>query len=163
MSILSVVIFFIGLYLLMALHEFGHAFFALICCDGTVYINLGGHSPVPIIKFKFRRVILQFNGLNPFSGYVFQKNVSSSLSKKTKVLICLGGPLFSTISLILVLLILTETSNVAVIIGLKNLLFTGVICTLFTIIPFTYPAWMPGSGGLVSDGLNIVKALKEDD
>lgn len=94
MSILSVVIFIIGLFLLMTFHELGHAFFALICCDGTVCINLGGHTPVPIIQLKFKRVILQLNGLNPFSGYVFQKDLNSPLSKKSKVFICLGGPLF---------------------------------------------------------------------
>jgi len=92
-----------------------------------------------------------------YIGFVYW---DKDLSKRQKAFALAGGPFMSLL--------------LALIFGIITLVFDGELQTLFgwtttfnfiqfivTIIPVTYPRWMGGYNGLQSDGLQLIKVLKD--
>ena len=92
-----------------------------------------------------------------YIGFVYW---DKDLSKRQKAVALAGGPFMSLL--------------LALIFGIITLVYDGELQTFFgwittfnfiqfivTIIPVTYPRWMGGYNGLQSDGLQLIRVLKD--
>src|SRR5699024_2610108 len=137
------------------LHEIGHAIGVITTSNSHVHIYLGMKNKNNKENFSIGRI--HFHIQCAYIGFVYLDKV---LSKRQQAFALASGPFMSLL--------------LAHIIGFITPVFDGELQSLFglittfnfiqfivTIIPVTYPRWMGGYNGLPSDGLQLIKVLKD--
>ncbi|HLR43223.1 MAG TPA: hypothetical protein VK067_08310 [Pseudogracilibacillus sp.] len=139
------------------LHEVGHGIGLSTSSNAHVHIYLGLKSKSNKENFQIGR--MHFHLQWSYIGFV---SWDKMLSKREKAFALAGGLIMSLI--------------LALLCGIIALVFNGKLQTLFgwtstfnfiqflvTIIPIRYPQWMGGYSGLSSDGLQLLKILKDEE
>ena len=158
MEILGIIFLWLGLALSILIHEAGHM---------TGYKRAKGKEDW-IIQIGFGKTLIKTKHFDiravPFSG-VF--NAPEDTYTKAQALMCAaGGPVFNLI-LILILFALKSSSlnECSAFIDYYEPTWDfirtySVIILISAIIPMRYPAFFPIIGGMESDGMHILKVLK---
>ena len=161
--ILNIILFYMIFLLSTIIHEFGHALPALILTKENVKIILGRNNE-KLKKVSLRRLDIHIKGCNPFTGFAYWDK--SKLTRFKEIMILAGGPIFSLIFGIVLLLVgrNMEDKLLLEIILLKEMLILAGNYQLYTFIstsvPTIYPKWWTGYGGYPSDGYQILKLIK---
>ncbi|EOS9898958.1 hypothetical protein ACNKV7_002137 [Vibrio cholerae] len=140
--------------LLTLMHELGHAI-PQLCMKKKVVIDLGGSSPIPIIKVS--RLFIRIVPFSTFHGFC---SISSRLLRVGLVVTLLGGPL---VTLLLAMLLnelrMVDAGQWFTFLASFGFYFT-VFQLVFTLAPIKYPSFFGGYSGTKSDGLRILEALR---
>ncbi|MFY9214702.1 MAG: M50 family metallopeptidase [Tissierellaceae bacterium] len=161
--ILNIFLFYMVFLLSTIIHEFGHALPVLILTKGNVKIILGRNNEKSK-KISLGRLDVHLKGFNPFTGFAYWDG--SKITRVKKIIILAGGPLFSLLFGIVLLLVGRNMENNLLIeaILLKEMLTLAGNYQLYTFIstsvPIIYPKWWAGYGGYPSDGYQIFKLMK---
>ncbi len=158
MEILGVIFLWLGLAVSVLIHEAGHM---------TGY-KLAKGTDDWIIQIGFGKTLIKTKHydirLVPFSGAFYAPE--NTYTKAQSLLCAAGGPVFNLI-LIIVLFALHSSS-------LSELAFIdhygptwdfirtyNIIIFLSAIIPLRYPSFFPIIGGMESDGMHILKVMRD--
>lgn len=138
------------------LHEIGHGLGVIVSSKAQAKIYLGKPDENNTENFRLGRLHFHINW--SYIGYCYW---GGQLTKQQRLCSLVGGPAMS-------LLISTACFLFAMNIStgdLHSLLKATAILNLFqfiiTIIPITYPRWMSGYSGHPSDGLQLLRLIKE--
>ncbi|WP_252503999.1 hypothetical protein [Sporosarcina sp. Marseille-Q4943] len=137
------------------LHEIGHGLGAVLAPNNHVHIYLGPISEKNKETFRVGR--LHFHIIWSYIGFVHWKG---ELSKRQRAIALIGGPLMSLLLAFLFgMLTLLAPRN-----DMQTLYWSTTLLNFFqflvTIIPMKYPRWMGGYSGYSSDGLQLLRLLK---
>ena len=161
--ILNFILFYMIFLLSTIIHEFGHALPALILTKDNVKIILGRNNK-KLKKIRVGRLDIHLKGFNPFTGFVYWDK--SQLTRFKKIVILAGGPVFSLIFGIVLLLVCRNMENklLVEIILLKEVIMLAGNYLLYqfisTSVPIIYPKWWSGYAGYPSDGYQMLKLIK---
>ncbi len=157
LEILGIIFLWLGLALSVMIHETGH----------MVGYKLAKGKEDWIIQVGFGKTLIKTKNYDirilPFSGVFYHPTYDNTYTK-TQVLLCsAGGPVFSMV-LILILFALGESTSAFIDYYGPSWEFIrtyNVIIFLSAVIPMRYPSFFPVIGGMESDGMNILKALRD--
>lgn len=162
--ILNIIIFLAIFQVSTIIHEFGHALPALILTKENVKIILGRNNG-KLKKVSLRRLDIHLKGFNPFTGFACWDQFK--LTRFKKIVILAGGPIFSLIFGIVLLLIGRNVRDDKLLMGaifLKEMIILGrniqLATFILTSIPIIYPKLWVGYGKYPSDGYQIFKLMK---
>lgn len=156
--IVATVVSFWLFYFILYFHEMGHAFFAIIFTRHEVKIRFGGK--IDKKSLKIGRLVICLNGIYPYYGSVHWDN--ESLSTIKRILIYLGGPIFSLLLSFLLWKLIRLGIFIYVNEGLIQFIFLWSIWQfIITIIPIRYTKFFSGYDGMNSDGLNALNIFNE--
>ena len=156
MEILGIIFLWLGLVFSILIHEMGHMI---------------GHKLTKgiedwIIQVGFGKKLISTNHYDirifPFSG-LFNNLTPDNTYTKAQALMCsAGGPVFS---LVLILILLALGAGTSAFIDYYRPAWDfirtyNIIIFISAIIPLRYPSFFPIIGGMESDGMHILKALK---
>lgn len=137
------------------LHEIGHGLGVIISSKSNAHIYLGTTNENNRENFRLGR--LHFHIIWSYIGYC---SWEKELNKQQSIISLIGGPAMSLLITVLCLLFTFSTSHG----DLRSLLWGTAILNfvqfLSTIIPITYPKWMLGYSGYPSDGLQLLRLLR---
>lgn len=138
------------------LHEIGHGLGVIVSSKARAKIYLG--KPDEKNKENFRLGRLHFHINWSYIGYCYW---GSKLNRQQRLCSLVGGPAMSLLTSVACFLFAINISTG----DLHSLLRATAILNLFqfiiTIIPITYPRWMSGYSGNPSDGLQLLRLIKE--
>lgn len=137
------------------LHEIGHGLGVILSSKAHAHIYLGNINEKNIENFRLGR--LHFHIIWSFVGYC---SFGKTLNKRQRVIALLGGPAMSLLISLLCLLIALNIPGGDIHSLLRGTAILNFFQFFFTIIPITYPRWMFGYGGLPSDGLQLLRLLR---
>ncbi|MCM3711930.1 hypothetical protein [Sporosarcina luteola] len=137
------------------LHEIGHGLGAVFASKNHVHIYLGSKSEKNKEIFRLGR--LHFHIIWSYIGFAYWEG---ELSKRQRAIALIGGPLMSLLlALLFGLLTLLGPRG-----DMQTLFWWITLVNFFqfavTIIPMKYPRWMWGYSGHPSDGLQLLRLLK---
>lgn len=140
------------------LHEVGHGMGAVFSSKSHVHIYLGTKSEDNKENFKVGR--LHFHIIWSYVGFAYWKK---ELNKRQRVITIAGGPLMSLLLALLFgwLTIITSQSQFYHLFWLSTI--SNTLQFISTIIPVKYPRWMVGYSGFKSDGLQLLRILRDED
>ena len=161
MEILGIIFLWFGIAFSVLPHETGHM---------TGYKLAKGKEDW-IIQVGFGRTLIKTKHFDiriiPFSGVFYVPAPDPSYTKAQALLCAMGGPVFSLV-LILVLFVLRFSllNECLALIDYYEptwhfIRTYNVIIFLSAIIPVRYPAFFPIIGGMESDGMNVLKAVRK--
>lgn len=138
------------------LHEIGHGLGVIVSSKAQAKIYLGNPDEKNTENFRLGRLYFHINW--SYIGYCCW---GSKLNKQQRICSLLGGP---AMSLLISLVCFFSAINISI--GdLHSLLWATAILNLsqfiITIIPITYPRWMSGYSGNPSDGLQLLRLIRE--
>lgn len=138
------------------LHEIGHGLGVIVTSKALAKIYLGNPDEKNTENFRLGRLHFHINW--SYTGYCYW---GSELNKQQRICTLLGGPAMSLlISIACFLFALIISTG-----DLHSLLRASAMLNLFqfiiTIIPITYPRWMSGYSGHPSDGLQLLRLIRE--
>lgn len=138
------------------LHEIGHGLGVIVSSKAQAKIYLGNPDEKNTENFRLGRLHFHINW--SYIGYCCW---GSKLNKQQRICSLLGGP---AMSLLISLVCFFSAINISI--GdLHSLLWATAILNLsqfiITIIPITYPRWMSGYSGNPSDGLQLLRLLRD--
>jgi hypothetical protein len=142
------------------IHELGHAFAVLLSTNANARVYLGPFNEANKENFKIGRIHFHIKWAT--YGSISLSNLKGEVSKKQNIIIAAGGPLVSLIVAVLVTICSFYVINNRIESFLQAIAIYNYLSFLWTIIPMTYPSWMKAYRGMPSDGLRIVKALKNE-
>lgn len=163
--ILNIILFYVVFLLSTIIHELGHALPALILTKENVRIILGRNDKM-LKELSLGRLDIYLKGLNPFVGFTYWGE--TTLTNLKKIVILAGGPIFSSVFGIGLLLFSRNIGGKLLLetIFLKEMLtFAGnyhLYIFISTSVPIIYPKWWPGYSGYPSDGYQILKLFKKN-
>ena len=160
LELLGIIILWLGLAFSVLIHEAGHL---------TGYKLAEGKEDW-IIQVGFGKALLKTKHFDvrliPFSGVFDDQTPEKTYTKAQALLYAAGGPVFNLL-LILILFALRSFSlnGYSAFIDYYEPIWDfirtyNVIMFLSAIIPIRYPAFFPIIGGMESDGMNILKILR---
>lgn len=156
--IVAVVVSFLLFYFILYFHEMGHAFFAIIFTKHEVKIRFGGKLDKKSLKIG--RLVICLNGFSPYYGSVDWDN--ESLSTIKRILIYLGGPIFSLMLSLLLWKLIRFGIFSYVNEGIMQFIFLWSVWQFIaTITPIKYTKFFGGYEGMNSDGLNAFNIFNE--
>lgn len=138
------------------LHEIGHGVGAIATSKSNVHIYLGKINKNNKENIKLGR--LHFHIQWSFAGFA---HWGKGLDKRQRAVALAGGPIMS---LLLALLFGLLASFVSQSVWHQLVTWTAIynlIQFLITVIPMTYPRWMGAYQGMSSDGLKLLRLLRE--
>ena len=140
------------------LHEIGHGhgLGVIVSSKALAKIYLGNPDKKNTENFRLGRLHFHIN--RSYIGYCYWGN---KLNKQQRVCSLIGGP---AMSLLISVICFSFTINIST--GdLHSILRATAILNLFqfiiTIIPITYPRWISGYSGNPSDGLQLLRLIRE--
>lgn len=156
-NLVSFMIFFIMVGPLCTLfHEIGHGIGAISVSKANVHIYLGPATKDNKENFQIGR--LHFHIQWAFMGYAYW---GSGLNRRQRVAALAGGPIMSLLLALLFWFVSTFVSQGE----LLQLLQTTTICCsipfIMTAMPMTYPSFAGGLKRFPSDGLQLLRLLRE--
>lgn len=138
------------------LHEVGHGLGAISTSKSDVHIYLGKRTKDNKENFQLGR--LHFHIQGSLSGFA---QWEKGLDKRQRAVALAGGPIMSLLLVLLFGLLVSLISQSEVRQLMNWALMFNIIQFTGTIIPITYPRWMGGFSGLPSDGLQLLRLLRE--
>ena len=160
MELLGIIILWFGLAFSVLIHETGHMTgYKLAEGKEDWIIQVGfGKALIKTKHFEIRLI--------PFSGVFYNPAPDITYTEAQALLCAVGGPVFNLI-LILILFALKSSSlnECSAFIDYYEPTWDfirtySVIVLISAIIPMRYPAFLPILGGMESDGMHILKTLK---
>lgn len=157
----STILFYVILIPLSVLfHELGHGLASLIFTKYSVRIYLGPDNETNNELFSLGRIRFHFK-LSYFGKYHLEGD-NIKLTTSERILISLGGPVFSLIlvfsSLLVIYINNFKGETRSLIIGI---LIFNLVNFLITIIPVKYPSWYKPYAGMSSDGYKVLMAIRD--
>ena len=160
MEFLGIIFLWLGLVFSILIHETGH----------MIGYKLAKRKDNWIIQVGFGKTVINTNHYDirifPFSGLFKNLTPDNTYTKSQALLCAAGGPVFN-LTLIFILFILRSSSlnEFSAFIDhyepTWNFIRTyNIIMFISAIIPMRYPAFFPIIGGMESDGMHILKALR---
>lgn len=138
------------------LHEVGHGLGAISTSKSNVHIYLGKRTKDNKENFKLGR--LHFHIQWSFAGFA---HWGKGLDKRQRAVALAGGPIMSLLLVLLFWLFASLVSQSELRQLINWTVTYNLIQFIITIIPITYPRWMGGYNGLPSDGLQLLRLLRE--
>lgn len=138
------------------LHEVGHGLGAISTSKANVHIYLGKRTKDNKENFKLGR--LHFHIQWALSGFA---QWGKGLDKRQRAVALVGGPIMSLLLALLFGLLAPLVSQGELRQLMNWTTAYNLIQFIVTIIPITYPRWMGGFNGLPSDGLQLLRLLRE--
>lgn len=160
MEVLGIIFLWLGVAFSILIHEMGHVVgYKLAKGKEDWIIRVGfGKTLIKTKRFDFRLI--------PFSGVFYNPAPDITYTEAQALLCAVGGPVFNLI-LILILFALKSSSlnECSAFIDYYEPTWDfirtySVIILISAIIPMRYPAFFPIIGGMESDGMDILKVLK---
>lgn len=138
------------------LHEIGHGMGAAFSSSSHVHIYLGAKNEENKEKFKVGK--FHFHIIWSYVGFAYWE---IKLNKRQRAIAIAGGPLMSLLLALLFgwLTIVTSQSQLHLLFWWSTLF--NFLQFVATIIPVKYPRWMGGYSGYRSDGLQLLRILKD--
>ena len=137
------------------LHEIGHGLGVVISSKSHAHIYLGNRTEKNRENFKLGR--LHFHIIWAYGGYCYW---GSELNTQQRVLTIIGGPAMSLLIALVCLICTFNTSQGDLHALLRATAILNFFQFIYTIIPITYPRWMKGYSGHPSDGLQLLRLLR---
>lgn len=138
------------------LHEVGHGLGAVLSSKSHARIYLGAKSERNKEDFRLGR--LHFHIIWSYVGFAY---FDSNLTKRQKALALAGGPFVSLILAVLFGWLTFVTSHSYI----QSLFWWATLFNslqfIATMVPIKYPRWMGGYGGYQSDGLQLLRLIKD--
>jgi len=137
------------------MHEIGHGIGVVTTSSSHVHIYLGMNGKNNKESFNLRR--LHFHIQWSFIGFAYWEG---NLSKRQRAFALDGGPKMSLLLALLfgITALILSNSELRALLGWTATF--NFIQFFVTIIPVTYPRWMGGYSGFPSDGLQLLKLLR---
>ena len=156
LEILGIIFLWLGLALSILIHETGHmAGYKLAKGKEDWIIQVGFGKRL----FKTKEYDIR---ILPFSGVFYHPTYDNTYTKTQALLCSAGGPIFNLV-LILILFALGARTSTFIDYYKPTWDFIrtyNIIMFISAIIPVRYPAFFPVIGGMESDGMHILKALR---
>ena len=156
MEILGIIFLWFGLAFSVLIHEAGHLTgYKLAKGKGDWIIQVGFGKTL----FKSKNYDIR---IVPFSGVFYDLDPDETNTKGQELLCTAGGPVFNLV-FILILLALRSAASAFIDYYEPTWDFIrtyNIIMLLSAIIPMRYPSFLPIIGGMESDGMHILKALR---
>jgi hypothetical protein len=151
---IALIIFFLILPFINLVHELGHAIFALLHTSGYVAITLGAEKKA--FSFRVGRLEISICRFFPLGG---QTHYVEPVTYREHASIILGGPFFSLVLSIMVLIvfIMLPSKSFYCVTGMLTVLVVCLIQLIGAIVPGVYNQYP--HYGLKSDGMQL-KDLK---
>ena len=156
LEILGVIFIWLGLALSVLIHESGH----------MAGYRLAKGKEDRIIQVGFGKTLIKTKNydirLFPFSGVFYNPDSDNTYTKAQALMCSAGGPVFS---LVLILILFALGAGTSAFIDYYRPTWDfirtyNIIIFVSAIIPMRYPSFFPIIGGMESDGMHILKALK---
>lgn len=138
------------------LHEIGHGLGAVVSSKAQAKIFLGNPDEKNTENFRLGRLHFHINW--SYIGYCYW---GSELNKLQRVCTLVGGPAMSLLISVASFLFATNISTGDIYSLLRATAMLNLFQFIITIIPITYPHWMPGYSGHPSDGLQLLRLIRE--
>ena len=137
------------------LHEVGHGLGVIISSKNHARIYVGFANEKNKENFRLGR--LHFHIIWSYVGYCYW---GDGLNNRQRIISLVGGPAMSLLISLLCLLFALNIPDGDIRSLLRGTAILNFIQFFFTIIPITYPRWMLGYSGLPSDGLQLLRLLR---
>ena len=156
LEILGVIFLWLGLALSILIHETGH----------MAGYKLAKGKKDWIIQVGFGKTLIKTKNYDirilPFSGVFYDTAPDNTYTKAQTLMCSAGGPVFS---LVLILILFALGAGTSAFIDYYRPTWDfirtyNIIIFVSAIIPMGYPSFFPIIGGMESDGMHILKALK---
>ena len=161
LGLLEIITIILIISIALAIHEMGHAIsIVLHNKQAKAEVYLGSISKENKWKLSFGRITCYLT--IAFSGICYVANAEElpSTTNKQRLLILVGGPIASLLGFVVLYVISHYSSGV-----LGNIINTTAMTSfcifLFSLIPFKYPSFLKNIGGAQTDGLKMLKILKQ--
>ncbi len=160
MELLGILILWLMLAFSVLIHETGHMTGYKLAKGKEDWIILVGFG-IALIKTKHFDI-----RLIPFSGVFYDQTPEKTYTKAQALLYAAGGPVFNLLFILILFALQSGSLNeCSAFIDYYEPIWDfirtyNVIMFLSAIIPMRYPAFFPIIGGMESDGMHILKALR---
>lgn len=146
----------------LLIHEIGHALGIVIADKNAVaQVYMGSASEDNKFRLKVGRIHLYLT--LAFSGFCSFANEQQPISNRQRLLMLTGGPVMSLLTCLLLLSLsywFWSVGNVELSSWFENVGFINFIIFILTVLPYKYPSFMKHLGGFPTDGLQILKLLR---
>ena len=159
LEMLGIILLWFGLALSILIHETGHmAGYKLAKGKGDWIIQVGFGKTL----FKTKNLDIR---ILPLSGVFYNPDFDNTYTKAQALLCSAGGPVFSLVLILILFALGASTSAFIDYYGPTwDFIRTyNIIIFISAIIPMRYPSFFPIIGGMESDGMHILRALKSKD
>jgi len=138
------------------LHEIGHGLGVIVSSKAQAKIYLGNPDEKNMENFRLGRLHFHINW--SYIGYCYW---GSELNKQQRICTLLGGPAMSLLISVACFLFAFVISTGDLHSLLRGTAMLNLFQFIITIIPITYPRWMSGYSRQPSDGMQLLRLIKE--
>ncbi|AIF65747.1 hypothetical protein GZ22_03185 [Terribacillus saccharophilus] len=140
----------------LLLHEFGHGIAVILSSKSHARIYLGRSNEENKRNFSIGR--LHFHIHWAFIGFC---SWDGNLNKRQRIIALAGGPIMSFLLICLLIFLKQEVSQIAIHPLINGAILCNIIVFAGSVMPFPYPRWSGSLGNYPSDGLQLLRILRE--